>query len=472
MPADGTLDALREATPAAEVLQLLRKGAKAAEAIEATPKVDPRILVIGATGYPADRCEPWDALTLNAADFDAVIVVTPSQAETYSQAGAQGLRDQLVTLLESGGDLFVVATEEVSWKEPVTRGGYHSMSNFSWAPITFGFSDEVGETRRDVDDAWRWYFDRITRWTRTVSHPESDKGLIAAHRKPNMIMYQVRPLAANRYGRALGTEVALVELRPTVASEGYRIAIRPEDIRWERTGVPFGRVYVLPVAEPWHWESVLAEVLAHRFGRIGRSAAPEWAVRFGFPPTNEEDAEIEMTGTQISALLARRSGALERREVRRAALGLLYESGTALERLVESALVEMGVAILPAHAQEEFTATWNGSSVVIEIKGNSKSASQDDHRALMDYLVQHEMSGTGVSRGTLVVNAWRLLEPSTRPAWFPDNVVRSSRLQGKASLLRTEDLYQALLAWRSGDFLKVEAFLGRVFTESGEIRWG
>jgi hypothetical protein len=158
---------------------------------------------------------------------------------------------------------------------------------------------------------------------------------------------------------------------------------------------------------------------------------------------------------------------IERRrlEFRRIA-GLLYETGPALEDLVAEALSELGVALAEPIGNEEYLALHDGVLTAVEVKGNTKSASGDDYRAALDHALRVTTDGME-TRAILVVNAWRTMAPDVRPQWFPDNVISPARTQGTVALVRSIELYNAVLAHRQG--ADVREFVVAMFCTSGLV---
>ena len=421
-----------------------------------------RVLVLGAKGLAADLCVLWSDAVPNISDFDVAVVAAPTleEAQALSAEEMRAYADGFRRLLESSGHLYVVAGHRETWREegkPVVYGTRH---NYEWCPVWMSITNETGTTVRDIDSRFAWYFNEIHHWELVISHPQETEPRQYGARELIRV-YATRPLASNREGGALGAELHY-GLHP-VSQDMYR-NVGSEPV------FTAGPIATLGLAPPWTREQAIEGILTNVLNRSAPTAAPPWLTTELLPPTTEQDRRIDEIDAEIGRLDAERTGANARRDSLRAISGLLYESGPRLESLVADALLELGVALGEPAAQEEFTALHDGVVAAVEVKGNSKSASQDDFRALADYLTQHDLSDDfHGSRGILVVDAWRGLPPAQRPDAFPSNVQQAAQRHGRITLVATIELYRAVLRFRAGDEAAVSEFVGRLFAQAGPV---
>ncbi|MGA2501460.1 MAG: hypothetical protein ABSH20_27275 [Tepidisphaeraceae bacterium] len=432
-----------------------------------------RVAVIGAKGLPVDACASWSEPFVNVADYE-VLVIRPPQSLAELGPNFRNLhllRERIFTLLDSGGVVYVIATPETSIEVPHdgTRLGGYSIGSYAWCPIQFEVVADSGQTRDGVDPRLDWYFKRIPKWEFVVKNPEFQK-VESESEAPRFDQYRRQLLARNRYGEALALSIRRTPFagRPRA---GVIVPINIQDYEWQKLGDESGEMVVLPLSSPWTANDAIAGLLENVFGLAGASPVPEWLKESDYPRTPSQDAVTARLESEISrSQLELKAVVAERAELREA-VGLLYESGPRLEELVAGALRELGVELGAAVGREEFTATFDGQLAAVEVKGNSKSASQDDYRALFDYLTTHDLQGVKGSRGILVVCAWRNKPLGERPAieggWFPDNVVTTAKSQGRVSLVATDTLYRVLLRFRAGDGAATEEFLRAMFSKSG-----
>lgn len=98
-------------------------------------------------------------------------------------------------------------------------------------------------------------------------------------------------------------------------------------------------------------------------------------------------------------------------------------------------------------ATDEFIINVEGTKILAEVKGNTKSISKSDLGQLITDLGEHlKITGDEID-GILIGNAWRLLPIEDRNTpdkpVFPDNVIKIAERRN-VSLLSTTDLFRAL----------------------------
>jgi hypothetical protein len=338
---------------------------------------------------------------------------------------------------------------------------FEAPDNYDWCPIPVTPAPLTGSSYRDVDESVAWLFGRVTTWSSVLHLPPQQLIPGAFGVETVGIRYDTEALATNRAGEPLALRTRF-ELYETFLDSSFRT--RPK-LDTKHVG---GWAYFLPVHSPWRAEELAREILTRFLERTGSAPVPSWLTDELMPATDDEDAKLEDLHRQEAEVAAAIDALTERRVSLRRIVGLLYESGQALEDLVADALGELGIALAEPIGNEEYLALHEGVLAAVEAKGNSKSASGDDYRAIMDHVTQLAVSGIE-ARGILVVCAWRNDPPDSRRDWFPDNVARTARDQGRVSLVRSVDLLRAVLAKRRGDDLGADDFARALFSVAGLV---
>ena len=128
-----------------------------------------RVLVVGARGLPADLCVDWSDPVPNASDFDAAIVLVPTVelAQSLPAGTLSGFRSRFRQLLDSGGDLYVLAIPRDSWQREGRSVIYGHEDNYDWCPVWVTIESESGTTFSQLDPVAEWFFNRMQRWEMT-----------------------------------------------------------------------------------------------------------------------------------------------------------------------------------------------------------------------------------------------------------------------------------------------------------------
>jgi hypothetical protein len=414
-----------------------------------------RVLVVGGRGHNADACVGWDDPRANVKDFDSVIVIPP--AEDPADEVQWKYREALLDLLVTGGSIYVIATPRRTW--PNEMRPFLPPTNYDWCPVPIGVDDSSGQSIETVDESVAWLFERVRTWSSTVSLPPLEPQGGFRGDQDLAVLYQGDKLATNRAGEALALRTRF-QVYKTEPNGYFGRKLTPGPIGES------GWVYVLPAHAPWLAEEVAAQTLAKFLDRQAGAAVPPWLTDALLPPTPCEDRELQELAEAQRKIDDRRPILEEKRTALRRVGGLLYQTGPALEALVAEALSELGVALSEPMGNEEYLALHDGVLAAMEVKGNSKSASGDDYRAAMDHAIRLSTEGYA-ARAILVVCAWRNLPPNDRRDWFPDNVVSPARANGTVALVRSADLYEAVLAHRRG--VDVQGFVDELFSTAGLV---
>jgi len=426
----------------------------------------PRILVIGSTGHSREvTCVGWRGTIPNVADYEAVFIdLTPLNHEyalpdpTYYET--LPTRDSFVKLLESDGEVWVIAVPPVSrqWEDGLT------WSNYEWCPILPNLCFENGQTIKNVEDPYDAYFAHLKKWS-FYFEEEMDTSFLHdwydldATKVPALSRVEIKtfPLAENRYDKPLG-----IGVRYTVYKGYYSRGTKYSGAE----EIP-GRMYFLhPPSEIPSKEAI--DILLRDLYGIGiREPEPEWASRLKVPKQDVLQEKVGEAKAIIEAEQDKIDVASTDLAHRREFVELLYQKGERLEELVLGALedLEAGVTRNPIKNEEDgWIATPFGDGV-LEITSSKGSASLDDVRQLDDWTFRGKEKGKEY-KPILIGNYYcetpvpqRLHE---KP--FPSNVVEEA-VKRDQCLLTTQQLFEAHCAVQEDTDGK--AFLEKMMKTAG-----
>jgi hypothetical protein len=208
--------------------------------------------------------------------------------------------------------------------------------------------------------------------------------------------------------------------------------------QWTEKGMAFGRRLV-------HHLVAIDRVL-----QLGADATPPpvWADENAYRLAEEEELGRLIAATREE--LHAREAALEDLSVRLAEAGrlrrLLYETGKPLENAILEALGLLGFdAGRYSDASSEFDAVFSGPEgrFLGEAEGRDNRAIGIDKLSHLERNIQEDFNREEVevyAKGVLFGNAFRLLPPGERPAFFTEKCVIGARRSG-VTLVRTPDLF-------------------------------
>jgi len=413
----------------------------------------PRILVIGSTGHSREvTCVAWRGTIPNVADYDAVFVdLTPLDHEydLPSPTVYQTLptRDSFVKLLESGGQVWVIAVPPVSkeWEDGPT------WSNYEWCPILPNLCFENGQTIKNVEDPYDAYFAHLKKWSFYFEEEMDTSFLHVWYRLVDMevsgeIDIETTPLAQNRYDKPLGMAVHC-----TVYREDHPTKILG-DIN-----------FLHPPSEVSSKEAI--DILLRDLFSIGiREPEPGWASRLKVPKQDAIEENIEEAKALIEAKHAEIDTASTELADRRKFVELLYQKGERLQELVWEALENIGATVTrPTVDNEEdgWISTPFGEGV-LEIK-SSKSSASFDVRQLDGWVLNGKKKGKEY-KGILIGDYFCDKPLTSRRKPFPANVIKEAEKREQC-LLTTRQLFEAHCAVQEG--ADGNAFLEKIMTTVG-----
>jgi hypothetical protein len=165
--------------------------------------------------------------------------------------------------------------------------------------------------------------------------------------------------------------------------------------------------YDVPVDEATFFEDLYKVCKTLRLG--GETPKlPEWVSNYYLPGEKEGEDQIQELQRQIGKL----EGAKNKCELRQSSYVELKQLWTAtggqLEDAVKQVFVELGFTLLPAEARrDDIIMELNGQVVVVEVKGQNKSAAEKN-AAQLEKWVSIYMEKHGVTpKGILIVNTFR-----------------------------------------------------------------
>lgn len=431
-----------------------------------------KVLVIGSEGHFGVKCLKWSSKELpNIADYDAVIINVTTLREEYENFEDKRLvniKYGLLRLLDSDGKVFAICPRNVSLS--------YGENNYSWSPIPLNTFYMPGDTIRDVAEKFQNYFGYVKRW---------DFWFIAKYNQEELehiknwyefecnIKLYLDPIAKNRADEAIACIMKYSVhkvIPPSIPSYSGATSPKYEEEPYKESG----HMYFLPVPTEIRPREAINLILADFFGREKKALPPEWVDKINIPGEEELRSRIETEKEAMSEIENRVKELEDELNDIARFKGLLYETGEPLEELVKFTLEKLGARIGPPEFEghEEYLLIRDEGRAVVEVKGNTKSISKGDMRAVLDYIQEYELEKDEKVKGILIGNAWRLnpLEErgTQKKQVFPDNVKRSAKSRDIA-LVSTIELFNAYCAFLKGEIGGKEV-VDKIFHGNGEVK--
>ncbi len=446
-----------------------------------------KVLLIGAGGLAGAQSVDWLSGELpNIADFDVAVVNELALAEqmrlrrtqTIEQAQStqkrlEALGRGLFRLLRSDGSIYAIivpAARAEYWdKDRNQPSSLWEQTSHQWMPLPVEITQETGDTIEDVAEEFDRYFRSVASWWLTFRPPREkekldevlerhDRSLLS--RSDVACEVDVRPLARNREGGYVAAKASYSILESMWPSPEFQVAYRS------------GQLNLLPLPTAVSVDEAIRVVLEDFCGVPTRQLPPTWVTLIQMPGARDLDASIEQTKKEIERLQAELDPLTSERQRRESFKALVYETGVSLQETVESAFRELGLLTRPSDVSDEFIVESHGQQLLVEVKGNEKSAKLTDLRQLLDCQLEHEQKHDASIKSALIVDAWRSIAPSQRGGKeapvFPDNVVKRAQ-DNDIALLDTVDLYAALNLFWLGN-LSGEDVFESLFEGRGAVR--
>lgn len=177
---------------------------------------------------------------------------------------------------------------------------------------------------------------------------------------------------------------------------------------------------------------------------------PEWANSYYLPGEKEERERLEDLEKQVKKLQDAKLESELRLSNFLPLKQLWTASGSTLENAVKQVFIELGFVMLPSEARrDDIIMELHGRVVVVEVKGQSKSAAEKNAAQLekwvSTYIERHEVTPKGI----LVVNTFREQPLEDRKeVSFPNQMLSYSKNRGHC-LITTLQLCSLLLHCRA-----------------------
>lgn len=306
-------------------------------------------------------------------------------------------------------------------------------------PIQADLTHESGEVIRLVEPQYKWFVDRMRRWS-----------------------YHFVPI-----GHVKGLSGGL-------GGTGHAIAVNQEG-KWLAAEYEFpggGKVVFLPPLQSTGNEVIAAEFLARRFPEEMGSTEPQWAGSIAIAGMSELATAIGDIDSKVAQFANEKSQLQSKYDDLREYRRLVFEYGKPLERIVARAFQQLGGSVLDKkYGDEEFVLKIGDKECIVEVKGVTGSAAKSHVHQLLGHLVTAGEDGRD-RKGILVVNAWRELPLDGRRGpdkrTFPDNVLKFA-MSNDIALITGEELLAALQGQLDGSHSGQDV-LARLVATSGEFK--
>jgi hypothetical protein len=467
---------------------------------EETPAEKPakRMLVIGSVKHAGVKCVQWDAKDIpNVADYDAVIINTPSLAAKLKEA--EGIYNQssrheppdfwnrlrrnveeissgLMTLLESKGEVYAIAVPEVF----VRLGKPHPfapnyMTNYSWSPLPFEILEEHGETQTVNDEVFARYMSFVKSWCVCFAMPEKRvlEDFAGRYGQGFYVSLAQEPIAQNRYGKPVACHFRYQVYHQVILERDWLERVQKVG---RKLSIESGPLILLPLPTEISDREAINVILEDIFGRPQKTLPPEWVEAIPMPKVVQLDSEIEKKQETIQRVAAEISEKRRQRQEIVRYKQLLFETGPQLDEICQETIEALGGIVLPSDlAEEDFIIEFEENRAIVEVKGNTKSISLADLSQLGRYREEYRIQRGEEIKGVLLGNAWRLLPldergDANRPI-FPEQNVVPYAVSRDIALVSTVELFQAYCAFLDG-VVKGSDVLRRLFDGVGVTRLG
>jgi len=209
--------------------------------------------------------------------------------------------------------------------------------------------------------------------------------------------------------------------------------------------------------------------------KSGVTPPPEWCVKFTVPGEKSRMEEITGTEQEIEQIKSKLAKEVDKLSEIQKWKGLLFEQGKPLEDLVKSSLELIGFSVSKFRdksMEHDIILEATEGRALGEIEGKDNSAiNVDKFRQLSSNLDEDFERNGKYSKGVLIGNGYRLIDPNTsRPCQFTEKVIEGAKSK-KFALLTTEELFKAVVySLESEDDLEFkQSCRKKIFEISGEI---
>ncbi|MEH2380315.1 MAG: hypothetical protein V7K27_15750 [Nostoc sp.] len=434
--------------------------------------MDKRIIVIGSAPHSRSvTAYNWHEipLSLNIADYDIVILnFVPLMEQNYAAKIDFNLLPQIEKFAEF---IFSSESEVIAIGAPYIKIGFppnYVLVDW-WLPIKLNLVQDVGETIRNVDPAFDYYFQQIEQWFFHVDDRFRIQfeltyylQLISSH--ANDLQVKITPIAQTRYDKSIAFKVNLIAL---FIDKRYDFGNPP----YEKIVKESGDIIWLPQTTKISDYDAINLILSNRYGLNLEQTSPLWIESYKLPKQIPIDAKILHYKNEIQRLKSELTIAQQDLQVEIRFRKLLYEQGVdGLEPIVRDALRELGATVhdplVGENREDGLLEDPKGRKGILEIKGRTKSLALADVRQL-DQWVQDALfkDNSEDRKGILIANMYCGVSLEQRKEPFPANCIERAK-RTKHCLLTTRQIYYAICLKQQGKFL-VTDFWDSIFNTDG-----
>lgn len=327
-----------------------------------------------------------------------------------------------------------------------------------WMPARPRFEKRTGTQIVDVREEWSFYFASVGEWyfhafLQDIRPNFRDRASYIRRVIPGASSFEgsARPLAETIYDAAIAFQMS------------YRI----ENSRGDRRSTD--SVYWLPPVTDGRHRRAVEKILQHRYSIELRVTPPDWVEGFSLPNEEVVAGNLSELQDEISRLEEKEFDLKQRLEDERRFKQLLYERGeVGLEEIVRDALEILGAKVqepdVPGREDGRLIDP-SGRPAILEIKGRTGTLKLSDVRQLEQWRTDAELEDQYSAKPILIGNLNSDSPLSDRGKVFPSNCVRTATRYGHC-LVRTEQLFQAVVAHQRGNF-QSEEFWDALFQSEG-----
>lgn len=454
-----------------------------------------RIALFGTLGYERGsgaacvECFRWNELRKikNLADYDVVVLNLlslgrPEDMDAEAFRAALDVRTTRQILQDGSGSIFVLGDPRFDLPSEF-EGRVYAEPFLSWTGLEFSWDDRGGVAVQNVWanlegpmatyaanlDRYRFsmvgcrpFLDEEGLWGMWGRKELEGEGLRAS--------VSIEGICTTRYGQHVAfvvnhtTEPVVEGVRRHVGGRTYTTDVEPKPASGPIAFLPESRLSE---------EQTLELILRDMFGVEMSAPEPEWIEAFQAPGQEEVNEAIAETDAQIEALLEQREEMLREREEVRRPLGLLYQTGDALEQAVWSVLEALGAEVERPEKGSNLEDGWvsvrfneDVLEFVLEIKGVDREHFDfKGLRQLTDWVSNGIDLRSKEYKGLLVGNSSLKRPPRWRVWPFNNNFVGNAEKRRHVAI-RSEDLYILYLLDRRGE-LDREEFWRKLYETHG-----
>lgn len=329
--------------------------------------------------------------------------------------------------------------------------------------------EDLGETIRNVDPAFDYYFQQVEQWFfhiddyfRLKYELSNYLPLISSY--ANDLQVKITPIAQTRYDKSIAFKVNLVALYIDP-----RYNLNPQN--HEQIIKECGDIIWLPVTTKISDYDAINLILINRYGLKLEQASPLWIESYKLPNQIPIETKISHHINEIQRLQSELTIAEQELQLATRFRKLLYEQGVdGLEPIVRDALRELGATVydplVGENREDGLLEDPKGRKAILEIKGRTKSLALTDVRQLHQW-VQDALfkDSSEKKKGILIANMYCGVSLEQRKEPFPPNCIDMAKIT-QHCLLTTRQIYYAICLKQQDKFL-VKDFWDSIFNTDG-----